>query len=151
MDRCAKCLYPLHGLDSLVCPECGCSNDSDSVKRLRAVRLRKRLAIGCVGGLLLAALSCFLSSLTMLGPNLGLPFGYYGELNQVLARIESIEGVRVEDMGVNYDVSVEEMYFYVVIDGTHAATIDIDDVPLAQRLRTVDQWESQVLPTYRKN
>src|SRR5687768_6065182 len=124
MESCARCRYSLRGLDSVVCPECGLANDEASVRRFRNQCTGQRVFIGC-GAMLVLSLFCLLfSSLTFIGPNLGLPFGYYGELNRVKASVEAIEGVRIVRLRVNDDLTIEEISADVVIDETHRATID---------------------------
>jgi hypothetical protein len=90
-----------------------------------------------------------LSSLSIFGPNLGLPVGYYGELNRTKWRVSSISGVRIEAVRVNYDITVEEFTIDVVIDNVHRASLYIPDVSLPKRLLIVDQWEKVELPRYR--
>jgi len=98
----------------------------------------------------MGTLCYLLSSLTFFGPNLGLPFGYYGELNRTTAQIEAIDGVTITDLHVNYDVSVEEFTADVLVDGTFRTTIYIPDASLSERLRVVAEWEEDILPTYRE-
>jgi len=48
-----------------------------------------------------------------IGPNLGLPFGYYGRFNQVLARIEASPDVEVVRTTLHRDLALEDFYITV--------------------------------------
>ncbi len=47
------------------------------------------------------------------GPNLGFPFGYYGRLNQILARIESNPDLEVRQVDLHHDITLEDFYITV--------------------------------------
>ena len=47
------------------------------------------------------------------GPNVGLPFGYYGRLNRVLARIEANPELEVRRVDLHRDVTLEDFYITV--------------------------------------
>ena len=67
------------------------------------------------------AVACLLvSPLSMLLPNLGLPFGYYGKLNKVRDRLQSMSNVEIVGVRGNYDVTLEDFTFDLRIDGKHA-------------------------------
>ena len=48
-----------------------------------------------------------------IGPNLGLPFGYYGRLNRVLARIETNPALEVQEVVLHRDLTLEDFYITV--------------------------------------
>ena len=48
-----------------------------------------------------------------IGPNLGFPFGYYGRLNQILARVESNPDLEVRQVDMNRDIALEDFYITV--------------------------------------
>jgi hypothetical protein len=45
--------------------------------------------------------------------NLGLEFGYYGELNKLTAAFKSLPDVSVESVGYNPDLTLEEIWFRI--------------------------------------
>ena len=58
--------------------------------------------------LILLALDCI-----GIGPNLGLPFGYYGQFNQVLARVEANLELEVIRTTLHRDMALEDFYITV--------------------------------------
>lgn len=48
-----------------------------------------------------------------IGPNLGLPFGYYGRFNRVLAQIQASPDVEVIRTTLHRDVALEDFYITV--------------------------------------
>lgn len=48
-----------------------------------------------------------------IGPNLGLPVGYYGRFNRVLARIEASPEVEVVETTLHRDTALEDFYITV--------------------------------------
>lgn len=79
------------------------------MQRQRPYSLRSRLTLllaSCafVAGAVLLGVCVF----TGVGPNLGLPFGYYGKLNQVVARIETNPGVEIVQTLLHRDVTLED-------------------------------------------
>ncbi|MDC0311601.1 hypothetical protein OAM04_00085 [bacterium] len=48
-----------------------------------------------------------------IGPNLGLPFGYYGQFNQVLARVEANPELEVIRTTLHRDMALEDFYITV--------------------------------------
>ena len=64
--------------------------------------------VASVSILLLVALSAI-----GLGPNLGLPFGYYGKFNQVLARVEGNPELKVIRTTLHRDMELEDFYITV--------------------------------------
>ena len=48
-----------------------------------------------------------------IGPNLGLPFGYYGKFNQVLARVEGNPELEVIRTTLHRDSALEDFYISV--------------------------------------
>ena len=47
------------------------------------------------------------------GPNLGLPFGYHGRFNTVMARIQAAPGVEVIKTSLHRDTELEDFYITV--------------------------------------
>jgi len=67
-------------------------------------------------GALVAALSIlfFLAADLMgVGPNLGLPFGYYGRFNRILARVQASPDIEVLRTTLHRDLSLEDFYIRV--------------------------------------
>ena len=65
---------------------------------------------------LVASLSILLlGSLSAIGfgPNLGLPFGYYGKFNQVLGQIEGNPELEVIRTTLHQDITLEDFYITV--------------------------------------
>lgn len=48
-----------------------------------------------------------------IGPNLGLPFGYFGRFNRILARIEANPQLEVTRTTLHRDVALEDFYITV--------------------------------------
>ena len=48
-----------------------------------------------------------------IGPNLGLPFGYYGQFNQVLSRVEANPELEVVKTTLHRDAALEDFYITV--------------------------------------
>ena len=48
-----------------------------------------------------------------IGPNLGLPFGYYGRFNRILARIEANPELEVIRTTLHRDMALEDFYITV--------------------------------------
>ena len=48
-----------------------------------------------------------------IGPNLGLPFGYYGRFNRILARIEANPELEVRRVDLHRDSTLEDFYITV--------------------------------------
>ena len=68
----------------------------------------------------LATLAASLSILVLfaldrigVGPNLGLPFGYYGRFNRILARIEANPELEVVRTTLHRDTALEDFYITV--------------------------------------
>lgn len=57
---------------------------------------------------------CILSALLIasyIGPNIGLPFGYYGEFNRVEHRLKKISAVTILDYSTHHDLTLEDFGF----------------------------------------
>ncbi len=147
MTQCRKCKYSLEGLDGATCPECGFSNSPDAIFDLERRRKRRETAVASTIIVLMVLTCAFTSPIGFL--NVGSPFGYYGDLNRTKWRIDAIDGVDVIDVKANYDLTVEEMFFEVLIDDTHRARIDIAQGSIWQKFAAVDAWEENVLPELR--
>ena len=48
-----------------------------------------------------------------IGPNLGLPFGYYGKLNRILSHIEDNTALEVIETTLHRDIELEDFYIMV--------------------------------------
>ena len=48
-----------------------------------------------------------------IGPNIGLPFGYYGRFNRILARIQASPDIEVIRTTLHRDQSLEDFYITV--------------------------------------
>lgn len=82
-----------------------------------------------------------LLSLTVFGPNLGMPFGYYGKLNRVVSALDALLNVDVVDVRMNRDVSLEEFSVDVLIDGTHRESLYFSEGQLiGDMLFQVERW-----------
>lgn len=94
------------------------------MQRKRSYSLRSRLTLSLascafVAGAVLLGVCVF----TGVGPNLGLPFGYYGKLNQVVARIEANPGVEIVETLLNKDVTLED--FSITVRSGDEPAIDL--------------------------
>ena len=95
------------------------------MQRERPYSLRARLTLllascAVVTGAVLLGLSVF----TGVGPNLGLPFGYYGKLNQVVARIEANPGVEIVETLLHRDLTLED--FSITVRRGDEPAIELD-------------------------
>ena len=95
------------------------------MQRRRSYSLRSRLTLSLascafVAGAVLLGVCVF----TGVGPNLGLPFGYYGKLNQVVARIEANPGVEIVQTLLNRDLTLED--FSITVRRGDEPEIDLD-------------------------
>jgi hypothetical protein len=68
-----------------------------------------------------------------IGGNFGLPFGYYGKLNQTLQELRRIPGVQVAGVGLHKDMTLEDFWITIEIDG---ATEELEF--LNANIRTID-------------
>ena len=59
-----------------------------------------------------------------IGPNLGLPFGYYGQFNRVLARVEANPELEVIQTKLHRDLALEDFYITVRTQDDMLRTID---------------------------
>lgn len=50
-------------------------------------------------------------------PNMGLKFGYWGELDRTVAGLRAIPGVQVVDTKINPDITLEEFSVDMTVDG----------------------------------
>ena len=78
------------------------------------MKKKKKLLLGTAT--LVASLSIlfFLAvDLIGFGPNLGLPFGYYGRFNRILARIEANPDLEVRRVDLHRDSTLEDFYITV--------------------------------------
>ena len=95
-----------------------------------------------VAALFITTALAFLS-LTGFGPNLGMPFGYYGKLNRVVSALDALPSVDVVDVRMNRDVSLEDFSVDVLIDGEHRDSVyfpEADSQPIGNMLLQVERW-----------
>ncbi len=52
-------------------------------------------------------------------PNLGLKFGYWGEVNRSVAWLRARPNVRIDDVGCHTDLSIEAYWIRVMVDNRH--------------------------------
>ena len=83
------------------------------MQRQRPYSLRSRLTLLLVSCAVVTVAVLFGLSWTCFGPNLGLPFGYYGKLNQVVARIEANPGVEIVETTLHKDLNLEDFWITV--------------------------------------
>lgn len=68
--------------------------------------------------------NCFpLIYFTAFLPNVGLPFWYYAEYNDLKANIHKIKGAKITDELVNYDSTIEEIAFDIDYTNGYRASI----------------------------
>ena len=92
---------------------------------------------------LLISTGLFLLSLTVFGPNLGMPFGYYGKLNRIVSALDALPRVDVIDVRMNHDISLEDFSVDVLIDGEHRDSVyfpEADSQPIGNMLLQVERW-----------
>lgn len=65
-------------------------------------------------------------------PNLGLKFGYWGELNRIVAKLNALGNVVVEGTRVNRDTSLEEFTVDLKVDGRTGISIYFPESHLAR-------------------
>lgn len=95
---------------------------------------------------LLAAAAClFVSPLSGLLPNVGLPFGYYGKLNRVRARLQSLPNVEIVRIRGNYDITLEDFTFDLRIDGKHAVSLYFREAPANPTWELFDDAERLIV------
>ena len=87
----------------------------------------------------LAAIFLLLNLFLGLGPNFGWHFGYYGKLNSVLAVIQEMPEVHVEDVGLHKDVTLEDFQIVVIAEGNRH-TIYFDNA----NIRTVEDLSTEI-------
>ena len=113
------------------------------MKRQPPYSLRSRVTLllaSCafVAGAVLLGVCVF----TGVGPNLGLPFGYYGKLNQVVARIEANPGVEIVQTLLHRDLTLED--FSITVRRGDEPEIDLDfggasETPISELFEALEQ------------
>lgn len=58
-----------------------------------------------------------------IGPNLGLPFGYYGRFNRILSRIEANPKLEVTEVRLHRDTTLED--FYIVVRNEDTEEVEL--------------------------
>lgn len=96
----------------------------------------------------LASLVASLSVLTLLldcigfGPNLGLPFGYYGKFNRVLSHVEANPDLEVVQTTLHRDLSLEDFYITVRTQDGHEVRLQFEEAhkrPLGNLLQELER------------
>jgi len=94
-------------------------------QRKRPYSLRSRLTLSLAScAFVVGAVLLGVCVFTGVGPNLGLPFGYYGKLNQVVARIEANPGVEIVETLLHRDLTLED--FSITVRRGGGPEIDLD-------------------------
>lgn len=154
MRRCRSCLYITEFQPENRCSECGAAfeptvewsftTDERLARAARARRSFDKALFVCMSfplGLV-AWLVC---------PNLGLPFGYYGQMNRIVAAMERIPDVDVVGVRGNYDITLEEFSVDLRIAGELGHAVYFSDVPYHDRVAAMKEWESSELPAIRNS
>jgi len=81
------------------------------MRRKRKLWLRLAALVASLS--ILFILLFFACDLIGIGPNLGLPFGYYGRFNRVLARIQASPDIEVIRTTLHQDRELEDFYITV--------------------------------------
>lgn len=97
----------------------------------------------------LALLLALLLALVGLGPNLGLPFGYYGGCNRVVARLGGMPGVEVVEVRMHKDTTLEDFWVTLEVGGGHRVELEFLDNDRGLWLDKAARWGNEVLPTLR--
>lgn len=109
-------------------------------------RRRNKLTWGTAAVVLLVAAAClFVSPLSGLLPNIGLPVGYYGKLNKVRARLQRLPNVEIVRIRGNYDITLEDFTFDLRIDGKHAVSLYFREAPANPTWELFDDAERLVV------
>ena len=81
----------------------------------------------------LVASFCILIFLTVdrigIAPNVGLPFGYYGEFNRVLSHLEDDPGLKVTQTRLHRDRTLEDFYISVRTQDHREMILQFTEVP----------------------
>lgn len=85
---------------------------ADTTRMSSQQRWYRALLLGATIALV-AVVSLFALDVLGIGPNLGLPFGYYGRFNQVMSRIQAIPEVRILETSLHKDVELEDFHITV--------------------------------------
>lgn len=103
-----------------------------------------------IGGATLAALIAGLALLGLdqigLGPNLGLPFGYYGKYNRVLAHVEADPDLEVIRTTLHRDMTLEDFYITVRTQERHEVRLRFEEAhtrPLSDLLQELGKVGAQ--------
>ena len=77
-----------------------------------------------------------------IGPNLGLPFGYYGQFNRILARIEANPELEVTRTTLHRDMALEDFYITVRMQDEREVRLRFEEAhtrPLSDLLQELKQ------------
>jgi hypothetical protein len=97
--------------------------------------------------LLVAAAFLFLSSPWLSGilPNMGLPFGYYGNLNKAEGQLRKLANVEILRVRGNYDVTLKDFTFDLRVDGKYLVALYFREAPTTPTWQVFDQADSLVV------
>ena len=78
------------------------------------MKRKRKLWLGLAALVTSLSILLFLAvDLSGIGPNMGLPFGYYGRFNRVLARIQTSPDIEVIRTTLHRDRALEDFYITV--------------------------------------
>lgn len=95
--------------------------------------------------MLAVAAFLFLSPLSFMLPNVGLPFGYYGNLNKAAARLRNLSNVEILGVRGNYDLTLEDFTFDLRIDGKHVASLYFREAPTTPTWQVFEEADSLIV------
>lgn len=135
--RCEVCGYDLVPDPAVTCPECGSSPPQRAAHVERVRRRWHRLSFAAATALLTPFALTGLIFAWFAFPNIGLHFGYYGELNRALAALRARPNVTVTDYGANYDITLEDYSIDVRVSNRWIVRLDVPDETDFSRARCV--------------
>lgn len=117
--------------------------DRDSEQLLSGwhIGMKKRSIIVIFVLLLIAGYVTFsvFPVLSSLMPNVGLPFGYYGQFNRVHHRLRQIDALEIVDYHQHKDIMLEDFWF--VLQTENGLRFDLQFSHVARTLPLFDQAE----------
>ncbi|MDA7621958.1 hypothetical protein N8646_00700 [bacterium] len=109
-----------------------------------------------LGGAALVALMAALVLLGLdrmgIGPNVGLPFGYYGKFNRVLAHAEANPKLEVIRTTLHRDAALEDFYMTILTHDDHEVRLRFEEAhtrPLSDLLQELEKVGAQEGPNKR--
>ncbi len=80
-----------------------------------------------VSAAVLVAVACGLSHIGII--NVGLPFGYYAELNKVRARLRALPNVTIRGVRENHDITLEDFTVDITVDDRYDVSLYFSEPP----------------------